>query len=299
MNLTVEELEARLENIPVGSTLRAPQPRRGGSPAVARWDGVVPPALDLPCAVETCKNRVERPGVCDRCGAEREDADAKAEFAAAVESIPPFFRWASSGDPELNKRVSAAEALSVNACMLAERLATDLLMGTSKVVLVQGPRDAGKTSLVCAVADTVVRAAIAAWIKHQRRRPTGREAYAEPRICGIGRGLFFVAARDIAPPKDRDPNGPPPMYARARAARFAVLDELGQEIEAREDTAATSARIKATGDLVSHWWDHNVPVIATTPLTEEQILRFFGGGVQKRLCKAEHVRVIRLKGKVA
>lgn len=293
--MTAEDIELELARIPTGSTLR--QAKEAAPVRLTRWDGVVPPPLDLPCANATCRERVAHPGVCDRCGAAREDADARAEFAAAAESIPPFFRWASSGAPELDKRVSQAESISVSACMLAERLATDLLMGTSKVVLVQGPRDAGKTSLVCAVATAVVSAAIASWIKHQRRRPTGRQAYAEPRICGVGRGLFFVAARDIVPPKDRDPNGPPPKYARAMGSRFVVLDELGQEIEAREDTAATSARVKATGDLIAHWWDHNVPLIATTPMTEEQILRFFGGGVQKRLCKAEHVRVIRLKGK--
>jgi hypothetical protein len=181
--------------------------------------------------------------------------------------------------------------------MLADRLAIDLMSGVTKVVLVQGPRDAGKTSLACAVASTVISAAIAAWIRHQRARPSGREAYAEPKICAAGRGLFFVATRDLVPPKDRDPEGPPPKFARALRSRFVVLDELGQEIEAREDTAATSARVKATGDLIAHWWDNNVPLLATTPMTEEQILRFFGGGVQKRLCKAEHVRVIRLKGK--
>lgn len=298
MNLTADDLERELERIPVGSTLRQPAPRRGGAPAAPRWDGIVPPELDLPCAVATCSARVTHPGVCDRCGAEREDADARAEFSAALDSIPPFFRWASTGAPELDRRVSPAESISVSSCMLAERLALDLLGGVTKVVLLQGPRDAGKTSLACAVASTVISAAIAAWIRHQRARPSGREAYAEPRVCSVGRGLFFVAARDLAPPKDRDPEAPAPLYARARRSRFVVLDELGQEIEAREDTAATSARVKATGDLVAHWWDNNVPMLATTPMTEDQILRFFGGGVQKRLCKAEHVRVIRLKGKV-
>jgi hypothetical protein len=140
---------------------------------------------------------------------------------------------------------------------------------------------------------------MAAWIRYQRDRPSGREAYAEPKVCGTGRGLYFVAARDLVPPKDRDPEAPPPRYARALRSRFLVLDELGQEIEAREDTAATSARVKATGDIIAHLWDNNVPLLATTPMTEEQILRFFGGGVQKRLCKAEHVRVIRLKGKTS
>jgi hypothetical protein len=294
--MNAEDIEKALERIPAGSTLaKAPQ-RRGGPIVRATWDGVVPPPIDLPCA-GGCGARIEHPGVCDRCGAEREDADAKAEFAAALDSIPPFFRWASPGDPALDKRVTAAESISVSACLLADRIAIDLLGGTTKVVLVQGPRDAGKTSLACAVASTVISAAMAAWIRYQRHRPSGREAYAEPKICGTGRGLFFVAARDLVPPKDRDPEAPAPKFSRAMRSRFVVLDELGQEIEAREDTAATSARVKATGDLVAHWWDNNVPLLATTPMTEDQILRFFGGGVQKRLCKAEHVRVIRLRGK--
>jgi hypothetical protein len=295
--MNAEDIEQALARIPAGSTIRH-APSRGGAPTkLTRWDGIVPPALDLPCANAACRERVTHPGVCDRCGAEREDADARAEFAAALDSIPPFFRWASTGAPELNGRVTSAEGISVSSCALAERLAIELMSGATKVVLVQGPRDAGKTSLACAVASTVISAAIAAWIRYQRARPSGREAYAEPRLCGVGRGLFFVASRDIVPPKDRDPEGPPPRYARALRSRFVVLDELGQEIEAREDTAATSARVKATGDLIAHWWDNNVPLLATTPMTEEQILRFFGGGVQKRLCKAEHVRVIRLKGK--
>lgn len=74
MNLTADDLERELERIPVGSTLRQPAAHRGGAPAAPRWDGIVPPALDLPCAVATCSNRVTHPGVCDRCGAEREDA---------------------------------------------------------------------------------------------------------------------------------------------------------------------------------------------------------------------------------
>jgi hypothetical protein len=296
MSTTADDIEKALSRVPAGSTMRTAHASAGAPIRLTRWDGVVPPPLDLPCAAG-CGARVEHPGICDRCGAAREDADGRAEFSAALDSIPPFFRWASPGDPDLDKRVTQAEAISVSACMLADRLAIDLLGGTTKVVLVQGPRDAGKTSLACAVASTVVSAAIAAWIRYQRHRPSGRQAYAEPKVCGVGRGLFFVAARDIVPPKDRDPEAPAPKYARAMRSRFVVLDELGQEIEAREDTAATSARVKATGDLIAHWWDNNVPLLATTPMTEEQILRFFGGGVQKRLCKAEHVRVIRLKGK--
>lgn len=297
--MTAEDIELELARIPAGSTLRTSSERAAAPARLTRWDGIVPPPLDLPCANATCTERVAHPGVCDRCGAEREDADARAEFAAALDSIPPFFRWASTGAPDLDKRVTSAEGISVSSCMLAQRLAIDLIGGVTKVVLVQGPRDAGKTSLACAVASTVISAAMAAWIRHQRDRPSGRAAYAEPKACGVGRGLFFVAARDIAPPKDRDPDAPPPKYARAMRSRFLVLDELGQEIEAREDTAATSARVKATSDIVSHLWDSNVPLLVTTHMNEDQILRFFGGGVQKRLCKAEHVRVIRLKGKAA
>lgn len=306
MILSAEDLMKRLETIPHGSTIRPEVARRAPSKLAAPpWEGVVPPPLDLPCAVETCRNRVTHPGICHACGAARESDDARAEFAGALDSIPEFFRWTTRGAPEIDERVSTAAHTGARPRVLAERAAADLVSGAAKVILVRGARDAGKTSFACAVAQVVIATAVEEWIRYSRRE--GRRAkvqdrapvYQEPKICGIARGLFFAAARDIVPPAERGEDAPQPKYGRLIRARLAVIDELGQELEAREDSAATSKRLKATSDVICHMWDRGAPVLATTWMTDEQIYQYYRGGVQKRLCKSEHVRVIELKGKSA
>ena len=67
-------------------------------------------------------------------------ADAARERASALATIPPHFRWAQLGAPELVKRVSSPESVG----SIAARI-----LGAHRVVLV-GPSGCGKTSLACA-----------------------------------------------------------------------------------------------------------------------------------------------------
>ncbi len=297
MNLSADDIMRELERIPHGVTLREGAPaKRGGPPAAPRWEGVIPPPMDLPCAAG-CGNRVEHPGICHPCGAARESEAAQAEFASAIDTLPEWFRWTTPGAPELDARVSSVAHTGARPRVMAERVAADMLSGAAKVVLVRGPRDAGKTSFICAVAQIIVSTARDEWIRFERRKVGGRTDYQEPRICGMARGLFYAAARDILPPDDRGVDAPQPKFGRLIKSRIAIIDELGQEIEARDDTAATSKRLKATSDIICHHWDTGSPLLAATWMTDQDIYKYYKGGVQKRLIKAEQVRVVELNGK--
>lgn len=300
---SLELIEAELARRPVGATIREVPPVVQQAPAAELpidWHAALPAEGAYRCATK-CGATIARPGVCGPCGRLREEEDARAEFAAALDSVPPKFRWARAEAPELAARLQQIMGTKVDGPLTpaaaVEKAAVALMTGRLHTVTIYGPNpDAGKTSLACAIFHTIVQAAIDAWLGYYREIVASREGFrkAEPRLAGFGRGARFIAARDLASSRDRGADAPPPAFARARAASFLLLDELGQEIESRDDGYSAASRAKASTDVLAHRWDLGLPTLITTPFSTETICKIYGGSIEKRTAKGREASVLRI-----
>jgi hypothetical protein len=309
---SAERIERELAARPVGSTLRTEEPQVAPTPSPVPVDpndwpamvlGAIPREGTYPCR-KHCGATVARPGVCSTCGTALDVLAARAEFAAALDSIPESFRWATPGAGALGTAVKPVITPKGTVALLGtviEHMLRALITGTVHTFTIIGPEpDCGKTALACAVMRGIIDAAVESWLTYRRTHGTDRLAQRlpEPRIMTLARGARFIAARDLMQPRDRGPDAPPPAFAAARGATLLVLDELGQELDLRDGGAhansLSSTRAGVSTEVIAHRWDPGLPTIITTPLLPAAIERLYGGGIEKRTSKGREARIIRI-----
>lgn len=294
---SVDAINAALATIPMGATLRAELPPATDiALAAAPWRGFIPPEGVYACA-RRCGTTTRLPGICDACVAAQDEEDADEAFRAATESIPDGFRWAAKNAPDLGPACGIIKAGAGNIAERIDKLSQTLLTGENRVILIRGRADTGKTVLACALMRAVVDAGRASWLAYRRTNNVDRTRalHAEPRLITIARAARFVPARDIMIPRvvDSDQRS---AYDIAKGVPLLVLDDLGQELQTKEDSAAIADRIQAAKDIIAERWDRARATIITTYLADKRIGAVYGGGIQKRICWASHVRVVELGG---
>lgn len=305
---SVALIERELASRPVGATLRVP-PVECATAAVQvqdvmtidAWRSALPTRGPRACAAG-CGSTVDMPGLCRSCGSAKAREEAALEFKSALDSIPEKFRWAIVASTDLDTRCGRVLAKSGRLLSASRdvvpRIVGQLLSGAVQNYVLRGDADAGKTSIACAALQLLVDRAVDALIAFVRSKRIGRRIVEppEPRIVTIARGARFIAARDIAPPRDRGTGISLPAFPDAIKATLLVLDDIGQEIPKRDDGFAATERLQATRDVVTTRWDLQRPILGTTFLSDIQIHELYAGGVQKRLIKSKQVAVIEIHG---
>jgi hypothetical protein len=236
-----------------------------------------------------------------KCGDKEAREEAREEFRAALDSIPQAFRWARVDAPDLASRCGFAYDDMGFALSLASDVIPDmvrrLLSGDVLNCLLRGEPDAGKTSVACAIMQSVIDMGIDAWVQFCRRRPRSRLAPAtpEPKIVTIARGARFVAASDLLPLKVRGVEVASPKIDIAMSATLLVLDDVGEELPKRPDGYGDIAnRVQATRDVFTARWGPERPIVATTNLSNERIMGAYTSGVLKRMALSKRVAVVEL-----
>ncbi len=270
------EIERRLDEIPVGSTLtqadeddpwergrsrdaRKPEPAAGGAPAALQLPG------DFAC-FGRCGARLEWPGHCARCADAHERRKMLDEISgslrAAERTIPDTFQWARDFD-YLRAHVPVAASLRSR---LTEFLAV-------RSVVIVGHTGLGKTAAVVSMLDYIIAAA---------RAKLGIE----------GRhlaGARFVPARALKPPGDE-----PARFNEAMKASILFLDDAGKEADGG-DTWLRSQRVEHTRHLLETRYDAGHTTIITTYLREDAFARLYDGGNERRYWRAHGALVVDLE----
>jgi hypothetical protein len=231
-----------------------------------------------------CNSDVERPGLCDACGAAADARDIAREFDGAVGSIPAAY-IDTSREPLLASVCALADG--ANAWVSASRLAEDIASGEVASVLVWGPESgSGKSSFACAVLRCVVRAsreALLYWrpVSASRLDPLPRE----PRVVALGRGARVLSETSLLANAALGPDAPPGVYALAERVPVLVLDGMG---------SGYPRAIAATTRLLEERWDRRRPSVISTPLSPGEVGRLYGGAIRRRLCDDRASRVVRV-----
>ncbi len=200
---------------------------------------------------ECGKARVKRLAeYCDGCKVSRVKREQREQILKAIETIPEKHRHTTLLHPQLVHWVRSREAIErARACI------------GKMVVLLVGPKGAGKTPLASAMLLDVVRKGIA-------DDATSRER-------NIASRVMFVHAYEIPKARSQHPlgEGEPPLIAKALRASVLVLDELQPFRDDRNDLYellhAREAAKRAT--------------IITTFMTRDDIARAWDGGLVKRI----------------
>lgn len=214
---------------------------------------VVPPTLPT----------VRRPHWCALCGAEAPYGETycppcrpkaledrkRALLADALESIPEAFAWCRLASPALADVVPPAH-------LDAARSGLDRSM-----VLLVGPKGAGKTSLAIAMLRARLDAALA----------PDADGDAVTRAAGAR----FASAFDLAYARADAQLGAEPAALRAwKRATVLVVDDLGAEAKAHNSPV---------GELIHHRHAHALPTIVTTGFNSKELTERYGDGIVRRL----------------
>jgi DNA replication protein DnaC len=294
--MDAEELEKRLAGIPAGSTMML-DPGRDPSTGERGQRRMMPIPGSYGCA-RGCGRNTVMPGRCPACGNEERTAEARREFAGALGSIPEAFRWATSRSGDLPKR--ARHLQTQNGARspgdTAERIAmgVGLAAGVERRIFwtLRGPTGTGKTSIVCAALAALCEAGIASWLAAPVPGSRRNERHAPESIAvRIARGARFIPAISLMPPQDPGDDRPA-MFGTALRATVLFLDDLGKELSAREDTAASAHRSAKTRELIEERWNARRPTVITTALTDEELNNIYDGGAFRRFAVDDQVKFL-------
>lgn len=290
--MTPEELEQQIAAVPRGSTMVLDAGRDPSDPTARRGQRqTFPREGAYPCA-RRCGGETVMPGICPACGSKERRAEARQQFALALESIPEAFRWTAAPAAPVADRVRPVPTLSRNVPALdtLHRIVIGVGTGDKPFWTLRGRSGAGKTSLACAVLGALVGAAIDAWLSIPLPG-SRRELAREPSSVRLARGARFIAVTDLLPPHDRADDRPA-MFGAARRATVLVLDDMGKELTAREDVAVAAIRAAATRELIEHRWNARLPTIITTALDRESIAGIYDGGTYRRVVEDKQVKFL-------
>ena len=293
MTMTPEELKKRLDAIPAGSTMTLDT---GRDPVTGERGArrMMPTPGSYGCA-RGCGRNTVMPGLCPACGNKERLAEARREFGGALGSIPEAFRWAAPRADDLAKR--AHQLVTQNGVSrpgdLAERIAIGVGTGRTKFWTLRGPTGAGKTSIVCAALTALCEAGIASWLAAPvpGSRRSERQPAAESMAVRIARGARFIPAVHIMPPQDPSDDRPA-MFGPALRATVLFLDDLGKELSAREDTAASAQRAAKTRELIEERWNARRPTVITTALSDDALNSIYDGGTFRRFAGDDQVKFL-------
>ncbi len=291
--MTPEELEKRLAEIPAGSTMML-DPGRDPVTGERGQRRMMPSPGNYGCA-RGCGRSTVMPGICPTCGGKERRAEARREFAGALGSIPEAFRWAAPRAEDLAKR--ARQLVTQNGVShpgdLAERIAIGVGTGRTRFWTLRGPTGSGKTSVACAALTALCEAGIASWLaapvpgsRRGDRQPSG-----ESIAVRIARGARFIPAVHIMPPQDPSDDRPA-MFGTAMRATVLFLDDLGKELSAREDTAASAQRAAKTRELIEERWNARRPTVITTALSDDALNSIYDGGTFRRFAGDDQVKFL-------
>lgn len=288
--MTPEELEQHLADIPAGSTMVLDA---GRDPATGeRGARRMMPRPGAYGCVRGCGRETTLPGICADCGSKVRRAEARRELSAALDSIPVAFRWAEPMAKDLAERaqnVTTKHGIR-SPRDTAEGIAVGVGTGRRIFWTLRGPTGTGKTSIVCAAMAALCEAAIAAWLAVPLPG-SRREAAREPAAVRVARGARFISAIDLMPPQDRH-DGRPAMFGVALHATILFLDDMGKELSAREDAAATALRAATTRELIESRWNARRPTVLTSALSDDAIIRNYDGGTFRRIAQDPQVRFL-------
>jgi hypothetical protein len=291
--MTPEELEKRLAEIPAGSTMML-DPGRDPVSGERGQRRMMPVPGNYGC-VRGCGRSTVMPGICPTCGGKERLAEARREFAGALGSIPEAFRWAGPRVDELATR--AHQLVTQNGVSrpgdLAERIAIGVGTGRTKFWTLRGPTGSGKTSIACAALTALCEAGIASWLAAPvpGSRRSERQPAAESMAVRIARGARFIPAIHLMPPQDESDNRPA-MFGAALRATVLFLDDLGKELSAREDTAASAQRAAKTRELIEERWNARRPTVITTALSDDALNSIYDGGTFRRFAGDDQVKFL-------
>lgn len=197
---------------------------------------------------------------CFECVRAQEKAE-KARDEDLARGIPPRYRWARIGAPELDQRAAVVPSRwYASATECASRMASS----DTLAVLLMGVAGAGKTSVAVAAMRAVP-------------------------------GSLFVKAEalDRARIEHRSGDGDAPLVVRAKRAPVLVIDDLGQDKPT--SISAVEAVILARHDAELRTWVTTGLDAASQgggfPKLEER----YGAGVTRRLTQSGVARVIRFQ----
>ena len=292
MTMTPEELKKRLDAIPAGSTMTLDT---GRDPVTGERGQrrMMPIPGSYGCA-RGCGRSTVMPGICPACGSKERMAEARREFGGALGSIPEAFRWAAPRAGDLSKR--ARQVVTQNGVSgpgdLAERIAIGVGTGRTRFWTLRGPSGAGKTSIVCAALAALCEAGIASWLAAPVPGSRRNERHAPESIAvRVARGARFIPAISLMPPQDPGDDRPA-MFGTALRATVLFLDDLGKELSAREDTAASAHRAAKTRELIEERWNARRPTVITTALTNEELNNIYDGGAFRRFAVDDQVKFL-------
>ncbi len=178
--------------------------------------------------------------VCDECLARREASKQRREAMKAFDAtVPPLYGWARLDAPELAVRVRPATAVETARLYLRE-----------PYVVLGGPSASGKTSLAVALVRERVR------------------IFGEPWMMSLA---FRLGSARI---QHRAGDGEALLVERAMAAKFLLLDDLGQE---------TMTATNPIADIIQHRDAEMLPTWITTGLSRADVGTRYGGGVARRV----------------
>lgn len=240
----------------------------------------------------------ELPGLCTMCAARAARADALAEFALSLDSIPETFRWATAESDVLQTRAHprTSKGTHFDPRTLAEGIAKGLLCDGRLAYVLWGPTETGKTSTACAAARCIIDAAVDELVLRPQAPPHDRFAPVPqaPRIVRVAAGIRFVRAIDLVPPRDRGDDAEPPAYGLALRASILILDDGSKESSGR-DAWSDAARALATAEVIAKRWDRGMPTIFTTFLSAAGIGARYDGGTRRRLFDDSRSRAIEFR----
>jgi hypothetical protein len=249
----------------------------------------IPPEGSYAC-VTGCGALVTRPGLCEMCGVSQRRRHAAEQFAYAEASIPSSFGYAFRANEEFIRRATSPTKPKMAIVDLIDGVVAGTI-SRRDIYVFRGPSKRGKSSIACAAARPLIGSAGHAWTDSVPLPMRAPYAPLDPYVVRLAAGLRFVSALDLVVPRDRGDDAPAPAYGLALRAGLLILDDMGKELEAREDTAAATARAKATADVIDKRWNAGRPTWITTYLNPEQIATLYDGGIYRRLFHDERSRV--------
>lgn len=199
-----------------------------------------------------CGATVHGPCICEECATRQAIRKRESIGSAALDSIPPRYRWACRESDLLTARVVGAGANIRRAVDAAE---------SGKSILLIGESGMGKSSLACACLRLLIDA--------------GRAANATDAERVRAHKARFFDAYSVAKARSQWPmgRGEAPDVELAIHASVLVLDELGSEQHA----------VNPVAEVIHEREADERQTIVTTWLKPSQLEERYGSGIRRRL----------------